>query len=132
MQGRGEIDAARVEFLKLDAKHGITLTARKGTAPPTTVKSAIRSTAMAGAITAPTATREGDGHCYLLDTKAMQCRRSVLPPLLSPPQNSSRRNQYKITKSTAKKIFDPLEGTFALLGQKSLKKGQKIKLFGNL
>jgi hypothetical protein len=42
------------------------------------------------------------------------------------------RNQYKITKSTAKKIFDPLKGVFGLLGQKSLKEGQKFQLFGNL
>ncbi len=36
------------------------------------------------------------------------CRRLssvLLPPLLSPPQNSSHRNQYKITRSTAKKDY---------------------------
>jgi hypothetical protein len=37
--------------------------------------------------------------------------------------NFISRNQYKITKSTAKKIFNPLERIFALLGQKSLKEG---------
>ena len=91
-----------VAYPRIGREHGITLAATKGTAPPTTATSAITSAATARATTAVTATREGDGHCYLLDTKA-QCHRSVLPPLLSPPQNSYRRNQYEITKSTAKK-----------------------------
>jgi hypothetical protein len=79
--------------------------------------------------------REGDRHYYLLDIEAeggKQCHRSVLPPLLSTPQNSSHRNQYKITKSTAKKDFQSSEGIFDLLGQKSLPEGQKFQLFGNL
>ena len=33
---RGEIDVAMVEFLIIGREHGITLAARKGTAPPTT------------------------------------------------------------------------------------------------
>ena len=44
--------------------------------------------------------------------------------------NFISKNQYKIAKSTAKKMFDLLEGIFTLLGQKSLKEGQKIQLFG--
>ena len=41
------------------------------------------------------------------------------PPLVSPTKNPLR-NPYKITNSTAKKIFNPLEVIFDLLGQKSL------------
>ena len=72
-------------ILQIGREHGITLAAMKVTALPTTATSAITSAAMVGATTAATATREVDGHCYLLDTKAKQCRRSVRPPLLSPP-----------------------------------------------
>jgi hypothetical protein len=109
------------ETPQIRCKHGITLVARKGTTLPTTATSAIRSAATAGATTAATATREGDGHCYLLDTdcsQGKQYRRSVLPPLLPPPQNSSGRNQYKITKSTAKKDFRPSIRDFCPFGSK--------------
>jgi hypothetical protein len=34
--------------------------------------------------------------------------------------NFISRNQFKITKSTANKIFDPLEGIFVLLGRKGV------------
>ena len=112
------------------------LVARKGTAPPTTATFTIRSATVAGATTAATATREGDGHHYLLDTEAeggKQCHRSVCLPLLSTPQNSSHRNQYKITNSTAKKDFHPSgRHFFDLLGPTFLPEGQKIQLFGNL
>ena len=46
--------------------------------------------------------------------------------------NFISRNQYEITKSTAKKIFAPLEGIFALLVQKTLPEVQEFQLFGNL
>ena len=49
-------------------KHRITLMARKGTAPPTMATFAITSAATAGATTATPTTREGEGHCYLLNT----------------------------------------------------------------
>jgi hypothetical protein len=74
---------------RIGREHGITLAARKGTAPPTTATSAITSAATAGATTAATATREGDGHCYLLDAEAGEeampqiCASS---PLISPPK----------------------------------------------
>ena len=51
----------------------------------------------------------GDGVLYLL-----------LSSGTSVAINFTIRNQYKLTKSTAKKIFDPLEGIFALLVRKSL------------
>ena len=69
VQGRGEIDATRVEFLgpQIEREHRITLPARKGTAPPTTATSLITSAAMAGATITATTTREGDRHYYLLN-----------------------------------------------------------------
>jgi hypothetical protein len=89
--------------------------------------STITSAATAWATTAATATREGDGHCYLLDS-----RRSVLPPLLSPPKTLLVGISMKSPNLSPKKIFAPLEGIFALLVQKSLPEVQQFQLLGNL
>ncbi len=66
--------------------------ARKGATLPTTAMPAITSAVTAGATTAATVTREGDGHCYLLDAEAGEeaipqiCASS---PLVSSPKLSS-------------------------------------------
>ncbi len=93
---------------RIRREHWITLVARKGTAPPTMATSAITSTATAGATTAATATREGDGHCYLLDAEAGE---EAVPQICA----SSRGVECSLvgisTKSPnlqPKKIFDPL------------------------
>ena len=113
---------------RIGREHGITLAARKGTAPPTTATSAITSAATAGATTSATATREGDGHCYLLDTEeAMPRRRSVLPPLSSPPHNSSHRGiSMKSPNLQPKKIFALWKGFPPIWGQNPFKKGENF------
>ena len=116
---------------QIEREHRITLAARKGTAPPTTVTSAIRSAATAGATTTTTATREGDEHHYLLDTEAGGGGNAAdlcfLPSCL-PPQNSSRRNQYKITKSTVKKDFCISGRDFCTYGATNPSRGAKISI----
>ena len=46
--------------------------------------------------------------------------------------NFISRNQFKITKSTANKIFDPLEGIFVLLGRKGVDNATRVKLYNPL
>jgi hypothetical protein len=112
---------------RIGLEHGIMLATRKGTAPSTTATSAITSTATARATTAATMTREGDGHCYLLDSS-----RSVLPPLSSPPKTLLVEISTKSPNLQPKNIFAPLEGIFAHLVQKSLPEVPKFELFSNL
>ncbi len=81
--------------------------ARKGIPLPTTATSAIASTATAGAAHCRDRRRGGGRLTVICSTpKAMQCRRSVLPPLSSPPHNSSHRGiSTKSPNLQPKKIF---------------------------
>ena len=107
VQGRGEIDVARVEFLELDASMGLRSWQGRGPPCPPRPRLPSRPPQQPGPpLPRPRQGRVTDTVIYsTLKWGGKQCRRSVLLPLLSPPQNSSRRNQYEITKSTAKKDF---------------------------
>ncbi len=111
---------------RIGGKQRITLAARKGTTLPTTATSTIMSAPAAGATTAATATKEGNGHCYLLD-----CRRSVLPPLSSLPKTLLVGISTKSPNLQQKKNCTSGRD-FCTLVQKSFPKVQKLQLFGNL
>ena len=102
VRGRGEIDVLRMEFLKLDANMG--LPSRQGRGPPRPPRPRLPSRPQRQPGPPPPCPRGGMVTGIVICSTPKQCsRRSVLPPLLSPTQNSSRRYQYEITKSTAKK-----------------------------
>ncbi len=107
VRGRGKIDIATVEFLQLDASMGLRL--RQGRELPRPPQPRPPSGPPRRPGPPPPRLRQGrvTGIIIYLTLKrgGKQYQRSVLPPLLSPPQNSSRRNQYEITKSMAKKDF---------------------------
>ncbi len=82
--GEGGEGGGWIDVVVVARPEGVEVVAGGRTGPRT----AITSAATAGTTTAVTATREGDGHCYLLDTEAGEeampqiCASS---PRVSPP-----------------------------------------------
>ncbi len=108
MRGRGEIDVARVEFLELDASMG--LRSRQGRGPPRPPRPRPPSRPPRRPGPPPPRPRRGrvTGIVIYLTLKRgrKQCRRSVLPPLSSPPHNSSQVGiSTKSPNLQPKKIF---------------------------